>query len=246
MFESQKDLTEPPAEAAVWRYMDIARFVSLLDRSSLFFTRAAAMVDKWEGSLGSFGIPMSDETRLHNIRLNRETTYLSCWYVSEYESSAMWDLYQRDGWGVAVRSTWKDLTASVNTSWQIKGGRVSYVDPATQLLLDDTFQSPFMFKRKSFEHEQEARLILWANGAAGPDERRGRAPDFDVDIYYSDPTTAKPGHYVPVDLNKLVSRVYVSPDSPMWIEEVVEAIVRRFGYNFPVVKSDLDSDPLQT
>jgi hypothetical protein len=49
MFESHEELVEPGGGDSVWRYMDLARFVSLLDRSALFFTQASRMVDKWEG-----------------------------------------------------------------------------------------------------------------------------------------------------------------------------------------------------
>ena len=224
--------------------MDLARFVSLLDRSALFFAQAALMVDKWEGSLDSFGVPLSDETRRHNIEANRQTTYLSCWHVSEYESAAMREIYQREGRGIAIRTTWGDLTASVTSTWPITGGKVNYVDPSSTVPPSRMFQSPFMLKRKSFEHEREARLTLWANGNGGPEERRGRVPGVEGNIFYSDESTARPGYSVKVNLNRLIKWVYVSPDSPEWIDETVAGLVGRFGYEFPIVKSDLYSDPL--
>ena len=244
MFEPHEELVEPGGGDSVWRYMDLARFVSLLDRSALFFTQASRMVDKWEGSLGSFSLPMSDETRRHIIEVNRQTTYLSCWHLSEYESAAMWDIYQREGRGIAIRTTWGDLTASVTAPWPIAGGKVNYVDPTSVVSPTSAIHSPFMLKRKSFEHEREARLTLWANGKGGPDERRGRVPGVEGDIFYSDETTAEPGYSVKVDLIRLIKWVYVSPDSPKWIEETIAGLVGRFGYEFPVVKSDLYSDPL--
>lgn len=243
VFEPHENVPQPNGEDSVWRYMDLAKLISLLDRSALYFACAAVMVDRWEGSLGSFGVPLSIEDRRHNIELNRETTYLNCWHLSEYESAAMWDIYQRDGRGVAIRTTWKDLTASVTSPWPIAGGTVTYVDAHGSSTQAMTFEEPFMVKRKSFEHEREARLTLWANGAGGPDERRGRHPEFDQDVYYSDKSTARPGHHVDVDLNRLVKWIYVAPDAPQWFEEAVTGLVGRYGHGFAVVRSDLYSDP---
>lgn len=137
-----------------------------------------------------------------------------------------------------------DLTASVSSPWPIRGGTVSYVDAHNTAGRVTKFAEPFLLRRKSFEHEREARLILWANGPGGPDERHGRVPDFDHDIYFSDKSTARPGHHVKVDLNRLVKWIYVAPDSPKWFEETVAGLIGRYGYEFAVLKSDLYSDPL--
>ena len=40
-----------PAGATLWRYMSFAKFVALLDRESLFFSRADRLEDNFEGSL---------------------------------------------------------------------------------------------------------------------------------------------------------------------------------------------------
>ena len=37
--------------ATVWRYMDFAKFVSLLDSQALYFARASLLEDKFEGSV---------------------------------------------------------------------------------------------------------------------------------------------------------------------------------------------------
>jgi len=40
----------PPAETVLWRYLDFTKFVSMLDSSSLFFTRCDLFDDPFEGS----------------------------------------------------------------------------------------------------------------------------------------------------------------------------------------------------
>ena len=44
--------TIPRPSAKLWRYMDLAKFLSLLDESSLYFTRIDHFNDPYEGALG--------------------------------------------------------------------------------------------------------------------------------------------------------------------------------------------------
>ena len=39
MYTEHEAFNPPPDDAVLWRYMDFTKFVSLLDRSALFFTK---------------------------------------------------------------------------------------------------------------------------------------------------------------------------------------------------------------
>src|ERR1022692_1802322 len=41
----------PPPEAQIWRFMDLAKLVTMLDRQALYFPVLAALDDKLEGAL---------------------------------------------------------------------------------------------------------------------------------------------------------------------------------------------------
>jgi hypothetical protein len=43
-------IDEPPNDAKVWRYMDLPKFIDLLNTKQLHFTRAALFDDRFEGS----------------------------------------------------------------------------------------------------------------------------------------------------------------------------------------------------
>ena len=45
------DIEIPPIETKLWRYMDFAKFVSLLESRALFFVRADKLDDPFEGAL---------------------------------------------------------------------------------------------------------------------------------------------------------------------------------------------------
>src|SRR5690606_1697298 len=89
----------------VWRYLDTSKFIDLLIRKSLYFSRLDCFEDKHEGTypeknilirnlqLKECGIkrtyPSHEEFTIENI--NR--TYVNCWYLDNIESEAMWKLY---------------------------------------------------------------------------------------------------------------------------------------------------------
>ncbi len=75
------------------------------------------------------------------------------------------------------------------------------------------------FKRKSFEHERELRIMT---GSKEDD-------------------AAEAGKYVPVNLEISIERVYVSPVAPNWVAGVVSCEMQQYGLNQEVVYSGLYS-----
>jgi hypothetical protein len=99
--------------------MDLARYVSLLERG-VFFARADTFTDVWEGGFGAADL---ERFRTDNAHLGvpefqaawddlvakkdaaRSSFGVSCWHKAAHESAALWELYIPRGLGVAVRST---------------------------------------------------------------------------------------------------------------------------------------------
>jgi hypothetical protein len=234
---------KPADNESVWRYMDIARYVALLETEALYFSRADHMSDKWEGSLDYLSLRDAGIKESEKFERQTFTNYISCWQASEYESAAMWDVYQKEGRAVAVNTTWSRLTQSLLGPWTVRGGRVNYVDYRNHRIPLDNQYSRFMYKRQSFDFEKEARLILWAEAPGGP----AWDPTDDSPIISSSfsKESAPIGLNVPVDLEKLIRWVYVAPGSPPWIPHLISAINRRYGHlNWEVVATDLGSERL--
>lgn len=202
--------------------MDLARFLGILEDSALTFPRADMMVDRWEGGLGTTTKAMGFTGQMVTVdtstisremrQAGRLSTYLSCWHLSEYESAAMWDVYQRDGRGVAIMTSWQDLTGSIVDHRAIYGSKVRYVDYRIKPPPFLNITTPLLYKRKSFRHEHEARLFS-SLAAEGP--------------YDTLPDVLK----VAVDLQRLIHHVLVAPGQPTWVVEVVQSVFRRFGYD---------------
>ncbi len=184
-------------EKKVWRYMDLAKFMSLLEFREIYFPRGDCFEDKLEGSyskptieqltqnifvnLSLFGIsPSYNEVRelvkLIN-QINRLSIFINCWHMNEYESYAMWDIYSKDGKGIAIQSTTDKIAASLDSqTLNIIAGKVHYLDfeseefkivpigiknntSASSLSISINTIYAFLHKRISFSHEREMRFI---------------------------------------------------------------------------------------
>lgn len=235
-------MDKPSAHHGVWRYMDLARYLSLLEDTALHFARADQMADRWEGSYG----PRNHELRPvlygehyemvkasapSRRQFMRQRFHMNCWHLAEFESAAMWDIYQREGRGVAIRSTWGALTSSISAERDVFGARVKYVDYQKTFIPERNAFDAFLYKRESFSHEREVRLLMMT-GLDGPQSSNPPEPEVPV-------------LPVAVDLERLVQGVFVAPDSPQWIGDVVEKVTARYGYGFDVRQSDLAKDPIE-
>jgi hypothetical protein len=93
---------------------------------------------------------------------------------------------------------------------------------------------PYLCKRKSFEHEKELRALIWT-----PQHEKNWVGSPRVNKFHD-----KNGLYVPVNLNELISRIFVAPTAPLWILELLESIIEKYGLKKDVIQSDLASFPI--
>ncbi len=254
MFEPHPAFGAPAdPDTPIWRYMDFARFVELLERRALNFTRLGLFTDKFEGALSPATFPVMERyyrrmgwldaehperwkvLAQENYLLNQLFLYANCWHMNRHESAAMWDLYS--GKGIAVRSTYarlRDCTAHVAEPVNI--GTVRYLDYRQEPINFGFTVNSALSKRPSFAHEQELRAVVSripaglvpAGMRADPDEYARAQP---------------PTVYVPVDLDTLVDRVYVAPGSRDWVKDLVRGVVERYDLDKAVETLSLDERP---
>jgi hypothetical protein len=249
--ETQHQSFRLPAnkDISIWRYMDLGKYLSMLDRRSLFFARASLLGDPFEDAPTKLMV-----TQREYIKRNRGNdptlaaykdvpeealdwgdifkglvgSYLvNCWHMNEHESAAMWKLYSNSNEAVCIRSTYRRLRQCLPLCLMV--GEVNYINYETQGFSVDMGFNFITHKRLSFSHELELRAILW--------ERAADARPFSGQIGPS-------GLNIEVDLSALVERVYVSPTAAPWLGELVGAMTRKCGYAFPVSQSALAEAPL--
>nr|WP_320189844.1 hypothetical protein [uncultured Desulfobacter sp.] len=258
-------------DAKVWRYLDFPKFISLLENSSLHFCRSDLFKDKFEGSFTKSSVKYrEDKWREHMPHIpeqhfdhfkevyrfqkqeERKNFYINCWHMNEYESAAMWELYGIRGQSIAIQSSYRTLRELLPINQSASGqpeeghvdiGLVQYIDyekdPMPQIYSFD----PFLRKRCSFSHEKEVRLIYQASTKSGSYEKR---PD---GMYEFKPSDGKPiirehGVSFKVDLNRLIQEIYIAPDASIWLKELVESVLLRYGLPFGVNQSNLNDSPI--
>jgi len=156
---------------------------------------------------------------------------INCWHMNEHESAAMWKLYLKSNEGVAVQSRYKALRDSIIYDQPFYMGLVRYIDYENDVIPDGNILSPFIHKRRSFEHEREVRILIakWPIGDNGIDTEL-ETIDF--------------GIRVRTDLRSLIENVYVAPGSPSWFVDLVRAVIIKYGYKFEVIHSKMDDKAL--
>jgi hypothetical protein len=243
--------------------MDFTKFASLLDRRALFFPTVEHLSksDPYEGSLAkgntelygidprsvpldivkafgckdyeSFSGFISILPKLGEAFRNiRQSIFVNCWHVNEDESAAMWVLYSGKSPGIAITSTYEAMRASFQSVEQdIYIGTVKYADYQWEAIPQRNIMSPTMYKRRSFAHENELRAVIMTGPGGETDPKRGVAHTSN-------------GLYVSCLLEHLVEKVYVSPISAKWYHDLVESVIKKYGFEFGVLQSSIWSEPL--
>ena len=169
----------------IWRFINMEKFWSMLERESLHFSKVTAFDDPFEGRIPEFNKKMGhqiyeptkeqfkDEEQFEKflrIRMqafdmlyqsNKESVLVNCWYLDDYESASMWKLYSTNNAGIAIQSTYNRLSEcfNSNSSDLIYIGNVNYSDYSKEWMDERNAYEPFVRKRKSFEKESELRAL---------------------------------------------------------------------------------------
>lgn len=135
-------------DTKIWRYMDLAKFISILQNKALFLPSIEILSfdDPYEGS-----IPPPIVNKIYNDMVEKEGSSLdadilrksvkeafdlikyflcvSCWHKNEYESTAMWNLYKNMNEGIAIQTTFnrfKNFLKEKNKNKKIIFDEVKY------------------------------------------------------------------------------------------------------------------------
>ena len=250
MVEEHEVFSQPEnPNQKIWRYMDFTKFVDLLNSQELYFTRPDEFEDPFEGSLSIATVRYIeahfDGTPEQWVEVKRQLTQgiyrrgatllpgVNCWHMNDHESAAMWKLYLKSNEGIAIQTSYAKLKDALMPSPQACFlGIVKYIDYDNEIMASNNLFSPLVHKRNSFEHESEVRAVVFINQflqVNGIPQTAEQLPS---------------GLKVRVPLETLVERVYVSPDSPPWLTQLVSDTCRRFGFEFDVVNSRLSELPI--
>lgn len=218
-------------DTVIWKYMDLSKFLDMLLSGKMFMSRSDKFEDQYEGT---FSEPTFEEIKkisennpkfLDYYKSHRENVVISSWHTNEYESFAMWQVFTKNNEGLAIQSTIGRLkeALALERNFEQYIGEVNYIDYKKELIPFDDVFFPFLFKRKSFQYENEIRVISDVTGQN---------------------LTINDGLKINVDINTLIEKIYIHPKSENWYKKLVIEVVSRLGFDFTIEKSDLESDIL--
>jgi hypothetical protein len=246
---------QPPDQGiSVWRYMDLSKFIWMIQRNALFFCRSDSLGDQFEGHYTKVIADQEEEyiktlqantqfaaipAAVHPVEIAREafrlTTielpnqlkqkyFVSCWHMNEEESPAMWKLYTSQNESMCIRSKYKTFASLLPEESLL--GCVRYIDYRRESFDTKETWNYIVHKRKSFEHEREIRAVIYYDSETCRFELVGDR-----------------GLIVPINMAALIKEIIVSPTSKSPLLDVVVGLAEKYGLNAPVLRSRVNDEP---
>ena len=247
MYREHSSFKSPPDDTTIWRYMDLTKYLSMLETQSLFFSTPNNLGDPFEGAITKEFLSHQDQMfqdRMINVdekiaeivdmvgfpdilKESAKQTFINCWHINPCESEAMWKLYSNTESGIAVKTDIGSFKSSFICDEDIYIGAIQYTENNHDIPVEfERFIERFLFKRTSFEHEKELRAITRFYDGIDP---------VDYHKYYK-------GKYIKVDISMLIKDVVVYPFAPEWFIDLVKRVTDKYKdiYNFGIVKSNMN------
>jgi len=224
----------------LWRYMDISKFISMLDSNAIWLARVDTVKDKHEGRFHDDMRKMidaayrnfsdTDKSPIENADDFQDylvkNTFISCWHKNFDENMVMWEIYGRDNSSLAVQTTVGRIRSNIDTSklngWSLIMKDIDYKN-ADEVQGVIKYEECFFRKRRHYVYEREVRISL--------------------DKYNKDaPIKNTPyGYLLPCKLNLTIENILVHPDCEDWFLKVVESICNKYKICAPISRGKYGS-----
>lgn len=242
-------------DVSVWRYMDFAKFVSMLKQQGLYFTSAKNFSDPFEGAIGLATRQAKwDE---HYLNFFKEAVMapppghpkpeLS---EEQLEAEAQRLLKSIKGSSSHVRnalvSCWHENTDESEALWQLYCpplGPGLAIRSTVGKLWDATFEArnvtvgrvKYMDFKADYASVQNERIFC---------KRQSLSHECEVRVVIeNDRRNPSNGLELKCDLNALIDEIVVSPFAPPWFLGVLDSTIETFGYSFHARPSSIVDEP---
>lgn len=237
---NSKNLNE---KTIIWRYMDIIKFLDLIQTQQLYFSNIENFNDPYEGFVSSDYKKMElknfktiEEKNLYEIEKKEELKnyFINCWHVNDYENVAMWKAYTDSNNGIAIKSTIGNLTVAIGEknyknkeyNRSVSFGKVEYIgELSDEEILKIKSKTIFndktkilLYKNISFEAENEVRLIIKKEN---------------TNNYYCK---------LDVDINKLINEIYIIPTAPAYYRHIIEKLIEKYNIKNVDISTGISTD----
>lgn len=232
-------------DAVLTRYIPFVKLISMLEQG-FFIPNANLFTDNWEGGLHLFNGEEDNFQTNNDIKSAKDWVYVSCWYLDEPESHAMWNSYGQSNDSLAIQTTHQDFKLAIMRSSIDMHARffsVIYQKPDSAHNLYDGKKIPSWFrdeynvshpifdylplqlfhKHEAFSFENEARLVLVDNDATLENNNK------------------KAGLHLSVEHSReVIKKIILHPNSSEWFEDTVRKLIKdTYELDIPIYKSSL-------
>lgn len=198
------------------------------------------MSDQWEGLLtqktknwlfkhfySKYQSTSAANQEIAEYERNRESVYVNCWHMNDAESYLMWKVYS--GRGCAIESTFERVQISFDQfPGEIEGAVIEYLDfTREEMPVGNIYYAPVR-KSLPYKEEKEFRLLFWQNSLAN--QKIPLIPG---------------GVRVKADLNKLISKIWLSPQFAGSKSEI-EGLIRQKNLDCEICSSVIEEGSRET
>lgn len=237
--------------------MDLAKFLSLLDESSLYFTRIDHFNDPYEGALEV----ATNEDAWIKMEMQRRSPFVNLKEFKDDENDFEKEKKEFDEYRRKIRtwrlnnyiSCWHQSESESEAMWQLYS-RDTQQGIAIQTTFERLYQALPVTANCEFGMVNYIDYSEYNNGTSGKyfhmfdapwykrlsfaHEKEFRviteSPDFNM-------LTDANDLLIPVDLNLLIDNIYFSPKADKWFVKLVSNIIKKkYGLYCPMLQSNLN------
>lgn len=243
----------PEPTNKLWRYMDFAKYVSMLSSGGLYFSRADCFEDLFEGAKGlRENKEKWDDHYLAFFRsaIKNPPEGFKCQSTDdEVEQQAKKLLHDMEVGGENHKKTtfvscWHENEHESEAMWRLYSSylanaiavRTSYNNLYIALGRDPSIKIgrvTYIDFKRSYAGVNEA---FWKKRQSFEHEKEVRA-------LMTDYNCCELGKIVPCNLSTLIEEIYVSPQAPKWLASLVNEVNQKYGIKVKVSCSELNKEP---
>lgn len=246
----------PKRNQNIARYMDLAKFLSLIQTKKLFFNQLDNFEDKYEGTLSE---PSYDELKewyrtvvypqiLSNTKrkiddvetelekdiiehrkandMFKKHIYISCWNKSENESYALWKIYAGLNQGIMIKSNIERIIKAFENTKEIL--QISEVK-----YID--------YKKESVKIGNANYPIIHKNKPYNYEDEIRLIHQVNPELSFEEDSIKNKleiGKNIETKIEFLIEEVIISPFAPKWFFDVVKNVLEKYDLNVNIRYSE--------
>ena len=219
-------------QTKIWRYISLSTFAAMLELQGVWFSSPLKFDDAFEGTFPLKPVtPQTSAVARHPLfteatakafekspRAIMSSSFVSCWFMGEHESAALWKIYGSGKESLAIQTTIEKLVKLAET--RVMVGMVTYIDYLQEDFNSDNLFNLLFHKRKTFEHEKEFRAVI-----VDPSKR------------------GLPGLIHEFDLSKLIESIVVAPGASEHFKSFIQKVLKVYELGSILKPSEIDLMP---